>query len=317
MGNVLQISEKTIIINSDDFSNDDTIETIIFPSTLETIDEYAFQNCKNLKEIIFENSKMPRIARRAFEGCINLKNIYISGDTLPIVHKDAFNKCDIENLYLNTKAVDYEGFEVSSKCINLGKDVVKINLSKNYTSSITVDKDNKIFSSKDGLLYSSDGSTLYCCPKHIENKNIILPKECKIINTKAFSGVALDSLTADNLELVRTNSFVNSLIKKAEFFGNTFFESESFYMGNFNEITIIGNPKFSTLFIAESPFFPINEILRISHETYNKNKALIDALIKKECTEKLDLVDPFQYLLNNKKECTFKDINNFFKESER
>lgn len=317
MGNVLQISEKTIIINSDDFSNNDTIETMIFPSTLKTIDEYAFQNCRNLKEIIFENSKMPRIAKHAFEGCINLKNIYISGDTLPVAHKDAFDKCDIENLYLNTRTVDYEGFEVSSKCINLGKDVVKINLSKNYTSFITVDKDNKIFSSKDGLLYSSDGSILYCCPKHIKNKNIILPKECKIINTKAFSGVALDSLTADNLELIKTLSFINSSIKKMEFFGNTFFESESFYMGNFDEIVIIGNPKLSPLFISESPFFPINNTLRISKETYNKNKILIDNLLKKECTENICTVDPFQYLLNNRKECSFKEINNLFKESER
>ena len=62
-------------IGSNSFS-DTGIERIVIPKSVEVIQEYAFDGCRNLKEVVFEEGSMLKtIAKRTFTNCGSLAKI--------------------------------------------------------------------------------------------------------------------------------------------------------------------------------------------------------------------------------------------------
>ena len=87
-------------ISSYAFSNDRDIAKITLPSSVTTIENYAFQNCSNLREV-----KMPgvqKIASYAFSNCITMQSV-----TLPVTLSElndwVFYDCS------SLRTVNYEG----------------------------------------------------------------------------------------------------------------------------------------------------------------------------------------------------------------
>ena len=74
-------------------------EPIEFPSTLITIGEAAFENCRNLPSVHFKN-KLTVIGPRAFENCYGLSKITSEATTPPQVGINAFNGVAKDNFTL-------------------------------------------------------------------------------------------------------------------------------------------------------------------------------------------------------------------------
>lgn len=56
-------------IASGAFQGLDTLETVIFPESITSIDKKAFSDCASLSYIIFESARLPRMAVYAFDNC--------------------------------------------------------------------------------------------------------------------------------------------------------------------------------------------------------------------------------------------------------
>lgn len=95
--------------------NGTNLEIAVIPSCVKYIEEYAFLNNKNLKEVIFEkNSECKLIKNKAFLNCISLEKIYLSKNIKEI--KDgAFLGCT------NLKDIYYDGSLQEFKLIYEGR----------------------------------------------------------------------------------------------------------------------------------------------------------------------------------------------------
>ena len=81
------------VINSSVFENNDTIVSIIIPSSVTTIGYRAFSDCSNLETVtIGENSQLTTIESYAFYNCSSLTSIYIP-DSVITIGNNAFYDC--------------------------------------------------------------------------------------------------------------------------------------------------------------------------------------------------------------------------------
>ena len=75
------------------FFNSTLLKNIVIPSSVISIDYYAFAMCNNLEQVIFEeNCKITGIYEGAFYGCLNLNKISIP-NTVYIISDYAFSGC--------------------------------------------------------------------------------------------------------------------------------------------------------------------------------------------------------------------------------
>ena len=87
------INSETKIIGPNSFSQINTLEMILIPSNIVSIEWYAFLYCENLTQIIFENNScLKKIGFQSFDNCISLKSIDIT-NTVEIIEEGAFNSC--------------------------------------------------------------------------------------------------------------------------------------------------------------------------------------------------------------------------------
>lgn len=80
------------------FKNVDFIKTVFFPPELKAIETKAFEGCKNLVSIFFNNMFAPEneelvIQTDAFRNCVKLDNIHIKTNQKVKIEGDAFNGC--------------------------------------------------------------------------------------------------------------------------------------------------------------------------------------------------------------------------------
>ena len=69
----------------------DTVTSIVIPEGVETIDKYAFYNCRRLKSVTLPKS-CKTINERAFANCSVLENANL--DSLSVIHNYAFYMCE-------------------------------------------------------------------------------------------------------------------------------------------------------------------------------------------------------------------------------
>ncbi len=105
------VDEYTVTsIDSYLFQNNEQIESVVIPGTIEEIQE-AFINCKNLSSVTFSDGTS-KIGMYSFENCANLKTVILP-QTLKTIEHYAFHDCDalgsitIPN---GTETIDYGAF---------------------------------------------------------------------------------------------------------------------------------------------------------------------------------------------------------------
>jgi hypothetical protein len=130
------------------FSFCDALQSIQFSQTLESISERAFQSCSALYSMILPNS-VSSIGEGAFYGCSALTGLIIP-NSLSNLGSYVFNGCSgitAIMIYDAVLDIDYSTF---GGCDNLAE--------------ITVDHNNKRYSSVAGVLFNKAKTKLILCP---------------------------------------------------------------------------------------------------------------------------------------------------------
>ena len=151
------------------FDSCSSLKQVNIPPKLKTIGKLAFYNCCSLKEISIPQ-QLKMIDEMAFDGCTQLeKIIWIGKSTLQSIGFAAFSECNIKQLTIPASVVKIDGAAISG------------------TAEIKVDKKNKKYKSKNGVVFSKNGKTLVCYPSNKKGSTYTIPKRVKTIGSFAFS----------------------------------------------------------------------------------------------------------------------------------
>jgi len=96
---------------------------IIIPASVKTIGKRAFEQCRGLTSVKFEdNSDLETIEESAFRGCTELKNISFGENSkLKTICSNAINCSAMENLDIPASVTKIEGNAISGIWINLAR----------------------------------------------------------------------------------------------------------------------------------------------------------------------------------------------------
>lgn len=152
-------------------------ENVEIPSTLggntvTTIDDYAFRNCKNIKNVVIP-ATVTRIDSSAFEGCVNLESINIPNSVTYLGGK-VFYGCESLTTITIPASVTYIGPELLSWCSSL--------------EEINVDSKSKGYVSVDGVLMDIGKTRVVNFPAAKKCEVYTVPTTVRNINKSAFAG---------------------------------------------------------------------------------------------------------------------------------
>lgn len=146
-----KISGKTVtVIGRYAFNSIDSIESIVIPGTVETIEQQGIYGCPNLSVITVEKGKLTNVLNTSIENCRNLKTV---------------------NLPSNVEKI---GNFV--QCISLEN--VNINTANTYLKNLN------------GVIYSADGKTLIKYPQGKKGESFTVPSSVTHIAACAFYEVS-------------------------------------------------------------------------------------------------------------------------------
>ncbi len=145
-----------------------SLKELNIPPKVQTIGEGACDGCGSLKELNIP-PKVQTIGVKAFYSCDGLIKVNWAGkSTLKVIEADAFKDCNIAQFTIPVSV---------NKIISSGV---------SGTKEIKVDKKNKKYKSKNGVLFSKNGKELVCYPANRKKSIYKIPKGVKIIGTCAF-----------------------------------------------------------------------------------------------------------------------------------
>jgi len=111
------------------FSGCTSLENIIIPSSVITIDYHAFSSCTSLKSVTFEEgSSLQTIGSSAFSGCTSLESITIP-NSVTSIGGYTFSSCtSLENIIIPSSVItiDYHAF---SSCTSLENIIIPSSVS--------------------------------------------------------------------------------------------------------------------------------------------------------------------------------------------
>lgn len=153
------------------------ITKVILPSTLTYIGEGAFGGCDKLESVVFASSyKKLTIGKNAFDGT-SLKSIRFPKGTYEL--KDCAAGT-VQEIY------------IPASVKKIGAGVVNCN-----TKKVTIDKKNKKFKMKDGILYSYNEKTLISASANVK-KNVKISKKTTKLRKMAFAEAKVKTVTLNN-----------------------------------------------------------------------------------------------------------------------
>ena len=155
------------------FDGCEQLTKVVLPENLNCITAQMFYGCINLEEIVLPES-VKTIYDGAFYGCEKLKNINL--EHVENIEGSAFGYC------------------LSLEKLNIGSVTNSICFDLNYTAfegckgltEITVDPQNKMFKSIDGVLFDKKGSVLYVYPAAKAGSEYSIPEGVTKIAEYAF-----------------------------------------------------------------------------------------------------------------------------------
>lgn len=87
-------SQNINCIGKKSFADDTTLQRIVLPRTLETIEENAFENCKELQIVEMPCNEELTVQYSAFKNCRKLHTVDLSGAQALRIEAEAFADCD-------------------------------------------------------------------------------------------------------------------------------------------------------------------------------------------------------------------------------
>ena len=212
-------------IEENTFGNYNELRKIYISRNIRNIDAKAFIHCNNLDSIIVDsrnkyyisrgncliekstntlvvgskNSIIPKgvttIGKYAFSGCQGLKDIEFP-EGVTTIQSSCFDRCkDLASIKIPKSVERIDSGNVFSQCANL--------------KSITVDKDNQFYDSRDNcncIISTHDNTIITGC------NNSIVPKSAKAIGKNAFRGCTKLSqlnIPANSVKEIGINAFAD------------------------------------------------------------------------------------------------------------
>ncbi len=198
-------------------------QKIIIPDSVTSIEEAAFICCFDLESVQLPRN-MKAIPDAMFGTCRSLKEISIP-QTVKTIGECAFTYCEnLEKVNWEGKSklqrIKYKAFAVCNiKKLTIPATVKKIGIAGvSGTHVIQVEKKNKNYKSKKGVLFSKDGKTLVCYPNKKKGSTYKIPNGVKTIGSYAFSS---NEGFGDNNQYLKKVTMPDSVtvVKKGAFYG--------------------------------------------------------------------------------------------------
>lgn len=171
----------------------ESLKQVTLPTSLDTLPKYCFQGCTSLRKMTLPEG-MKVIAENAFAGCENLIVVKLP-TTLDSIATKAFYK----NLGLFTLSIPEGVRSIADsafmRCENLETVTLPASLERvgaklfrrcPELTTISVASGSKHFTSREGILYSSDLKTLYEVPAKFKSEGYKVPAETETIYHYAF-----------------------------------------------------------------------------------------------------------------------------------
>ena len=193
LGSVL-IPEHVVSIGDQSFVGT-PIKSVVIPDSAESVGDYAFSGCDSLESVSIGNS-VERIGDYAFYGCDSLESVSI-GSSVGYIGMWAFSDC-----------VSMVSIDIPSSSESIGNGAF---CGCSSLVSITVDQENAMYSSSDGVLYDKDKALLITYPAGKQDYVYAIPSSVESIGIRAF-------FCCDSLASVSIPDSVASIGKYA-FFG--------------------------------------------------------------------------------------------------
>ena len=155
----------------------------VMPNSVTSIGRYTFSGCKSLTSITIPDS-VTSIGDYAFRSCENLTSITIP-DSVTSIGNYAFERCESLTSVTIPDSVTSIGSSAFENCTSL--------------TSIDVSKDNKKYSSVNGVLFNKDKTELITYPAGKTDSEYVIPNSVTSIGYSAFSYCrSLTSVTIPN-----------------------------------------------------------------------------------------------------------------------
>ncbi len=204
------ISDGVTRIASLAFSQCSNLESITIPDSVKSIEESAFYECTSLESIVLPDSvtsigegafyasglksfEIPNgittIKRRTFRNCPNLESIEIPSSVKSIEEEVFWNCESLKELKIPGSVTEFDTSAIIW-CVSL--------------EAITVDENNKNFSSVDGVLFNKDKTVLLSHPQGSKRTEYTVPDSVQAIDKCAFR-------LCENLKGVEIPASVKSL----------------------------------------------------------------------------------------------------------
>ncbi len=148
----------------------ENLVTVVFSDGVEEIGGSAFEKCYKLENVELP-STLKTIGKQAFYGCQSITDIVLN-EGLEVIMDEAFYGCSFSELNIPASVKE---FELGSYFFDL------VNL-----KAVNVAEDNTVFCSKDGVLFSKDGTTLLVYPNQKAGVSYTVPHGTQIVEMGSF-----------------------------------------------------------------------------------------------------------------------------------
>ena len=164
------------------FSGCTGLTSVTIPSSVTKIGYWAFEDCTGLESVTIPNS-VTKIDDFVFIGCTSLKSVTIPSSVTEI-GDSAFYGCTSLTSVTIPSSVTKIGIDAFVGCTGL--------------KSITVDKNNKNYTSVEGVLFNKNKTEILSYP-NAKGSSYVIPSSVKKIGDGAFNGcTSLKSVTIPN-----------------------------------------------------------------------------------------------------------------------
>ncbi len=176
------------------FMNCKNLESVTIPKGVTELSEDSFSDCDNLSNVIFEEgSQLLTIGDGAFVLCKSLRNITLP-QTVVSIGAEAFSSCTTLSKITIPSSLESIGYAAFSNCLLLKsltfpqtlEHLEEGALVNEALESISIDKNNPVYKSVDGVVFTKDGKTLFFYPPAKQDENYTVPQGIETICAYAF-----------------------------------------------------------------------------------------------------------------------------------
>ena len=192
------------------------LTSVTIPNGVESIGKQAFRSCRGLTSITIPGS-VKSIGEEAFDRCLDMTSITIQSGVTSIGNR-VFAACTSLTSITIPNSMKFIGERAFSECIALTSIIIPGSVTSigkrafygcSCLTSINVDKDNRAYSSVDGVFFNKAQSTLIQYPRAKQGGTYTIPNNVTTIGVEAFAGcVGLTSITfPGSVKLVEEDAF--------------------------------------------------------------------------------------------------------------